>query len=170
MKTVIFMLLALMLSCALNAVAKQQQGKPGKLIGNTELFKKPQYQSEVLSKLMENEAVNVSQRKRAWYQVFTDDNQQGWVKMLSVRFVGVMKRQGELGVKSVFDSLTKQVAPTASTGIRGFDEEALKAAKADLNQLMLLASYQGSAKRAKAFARSGKIKPNLSVSTDVKQD
>lgn len=164
------MLLACILFSSLNVAAEQQSVKAGKLTTNTDLHKQPKYQSDVLTQLLANENVNVARRHRAWYQVLTAQQQRGWVKMLNVRFVGVMKRQGELGVKSVFDSLTKQVTPTASTGIRGFDEEALKTAKADLEQLDLLASYQGNAKRAKDFARAGKIKSNLAISTAVTQN
>jgi len=144
--------------------------RKGKIVNDTSLHEKPEYHSDVLSNLVANESLIVSQRQRAWYLVTTENKLSGWIKMLNVRFVALAKRQGELGVKSLLDSVvSKQVRPTASTGIRGFDEENLKKAKANLQQLKLLKTLKVTPEQAKIFADKGKLKSTFDVDNKIKR-
>lgn len=164
MKQVSIMLLSVILCGSLNAANEQNEGKSGKVVNQSDLHKAPKYKSAVIANLAVDDAVSVKQRSRAWYQISTETQTDGWVKMLNIRFVGVLKRQGELGVQDLFDSVvTRQVSTTQSTGIRGFDEEDLKNAKADLTQLAILSSYNVSSENAAAFAHQGKLRVNKSV-------
>ncbi len=164
MKFISSILLHFILCSLAFAASEPNSAKAGKLINDSPLYLSPQYKSDVIQQLGKDEPLSIYQRQRAWYYVLTQDQQNGWVKMLNVRFFGASKRAGELGVKNVFDSvLSRQVSPTASTGIRGFDEADLKAAKADLAQLAVLSSYQLTAEQAKKFAASGQLKVNKSV-------
>ena len=83
--------------------------------------------------------------------------------MLNVRFNGVAKRTGELGVASAFNSMSKNTLPTQSTGIRGFDEADLKKAKADFKQLAIVDAFQVSAAQASEFARQGQLNVNTNI-------
>lgn len=161
MKIYLLIILSIIFSMSLLAAPEQQTHKKGKIIAHANLYDEPKYQSSVTSELSENDAVAVMKRSRAWYQVTTSNELMGWVKMLNVRFVGVLKREGELGVKNVFDSvITKQASPTASTGIRGFDEVELKKAKANLAQLAILSTYKSSPASVKQFAEQGNLTTN----------
>ncbi|PKG82172.1 hypothetical protein CXF85_14850 [Colwellia sp. 75C3] len=144
----------------------------GQLIKDTHLLKQPRYQSDPLVLVKAEENINIKYRQSAWYFISTMNSQtpetfSGWVSMLSVRFDSTPKREGDLGVQSLFSSVTHDSLPTVSTGIRGFDEGDLKNAKADLSQLILLKSYTVSSNTAVAFAHSAKLASNK---TKVKED
>lgn len=152
----------------LSISANEKNPQQGKVVSSSPLHKLPQYKSPIITELASDKAIHIFQRKRAWYQINTDDDITGWIKMLNVRFTGVLKREGELGVKDMFDSvITRQTKPTTSTGIRGFDEADLQKAKANLQQLAILNSYQISPIKAQQFARQGKLKPHGSISTEL---
>ena len=111
------------------------------------------------------EKINIQKRKSAWYLVSTETVAQkgqvsGWVSMLNVRFIATAKREGEFGVGALFSSVTNDSLPTVSTGVRGFDENDLKNAKADLKQLLLLNTYVVSTGAAARFAQQGKLQAN----------
>lgn len=142
-------------------VIKEEPIKAGQFINQTKVLKQPSDKSLVLIIAKENEFINVHGRKRAWYNISTKQNIIGWVKMLNVRFSGVVKRQGELGIANLLSSATNNTLPTVSTGVRGFDDEDLKSAKANLKQVELLSTYAVSAESVHMFATQG----NLHVST-----
>jgi len=137
----------------------------GQVIKKTTLLKQPSYQSESAGSVAAKENINIQKRKSAWYLISTDKIVQkgqvsGWVSMLNVRFIATAKREGELGVASLFSSATNDSLPTVSTGVRGFDENDLKNAKADLKQLILLNTYAVSTGAAARFAQQGKLQAN----------
>lgn len=134
----------------------------GQVIKNTKVLKQPSYQSDSVGSVAAKEKINIQQRKSAWYLVSTEQIAQegqvsGWVSMLNVRFIATAKREGELGVGSLFSSVTNDGLPTVSTGVRGFDEKDLINAKADLKQLLLLNTYLVSTGAAARFAQQGKL-------------
>jgi len=141
----------------------------GHVIKKTNLLKQPSYQSDVSGSVTANESININSRKRAWYFISTKtvpqispqaEHLSGWVSMLNVRFIATAKREGELGVESLFSRVTNDSLPTVSTGVRGFDENDLKNSKADLKQLLLLNTYIVSTGAAARFAQQGKLQAN----------
>jgi len=129
------------------------------IVKPTKLLAKPQFNSPIVTELLKDELVSINYRDKAWYRVISTQEQSftGWVNMLAVRFSGKAKRDGELGVGSLFNSATSRTLPTVSTGVRGFDEKELKKSKADFNQLDIVKSYQISAEQAADFAEQGKL-------------
>jgi len=116
--------------------------RAGVLVHKSKVFIEPRQQSQMVGTLNANEAIDIHRRQRAWYHVSNDDELLGWVKMLDVRFSGVIKRASETGVANLLSSVTGgSDLPTVSTGVRGFDEEDLKKAKANVKQIELLNSY-----------------------------
>jgi len=137
----------------------------GQVIKKTDLLKQPSYQSESAGYVAAKEKINIQKRKSAWYLISTENIAQkgqvtGWVSMLNVRFIATAKREGELGVGSLFSSAINDSLPTVSSGVRGFDEKDLKNAKADLKQLLLLNAYVVSTGAAARFAQQGKLQAN----------
>jgi hypothetical protein len=137
----------------------------GEIIKDTHLLKQPHYQSDTLVLVKAEENININSRKSAWYFISTMSNQttetfSGWVSMLNVRFVSAPKREGELGVQSLFSSVINDSLPTVSTGVRGFDEDKLKNTKPDISQLSLLESYAVSSDTAVAFAHLANLTSN----------
>jgi len=137
--------------------------RDAQLVKSSKLYKKANNQSEVIETILANEPVIVHHRQRAWYFVATEQKLTGWLSMLNVRFNGVAKRTGELGVASAFGSLTKNTLPTQSTGIRGFDEADLKKAKADFKELALVNAFQITPSQVKEFALQGQLKTNTNI-------
>ena len=143
--------------------SNSRETRDAQLIKSSKLHQQADNKSEVIDTVLANKAVVVHKRQRAWYFVATEQKVTGWLSMLNVRFNGVAKRTGELGVASAFNSLSKNTLPTQSTGIRGFDEADLKKAKADFNQLAIVNAYQISSSQVEAFARQGQLKTNKEV-------
>ncbi len=137
--------------------------REAQLIKNSKLYQQANNQSEVIETILANKPVVVHQRQQAWYFVATEQKLTGWLSMLNVRFNGVAKRTGELGVASAFGSLSKNTLPTQSTGIRGFDESDLKKAKANFEQLAIANAFQIPLSQVKEFAQQGQLKTNAKV-------
>lgn len=130
--------------------------KQGKLIKKSNLVKHPSNQEDVMKVINVDDNVLVYERERAWYKVSTDDHIMGWLKMLNVRFVGTSKRAGEYGVKSLVSSVSNSL-PTVSTGVRGFDEEDLKNAQANFEQVALLTSFIPASNSVDDFVKKGEL-------------
>ena len=162
----IFVLASLNTSFAFAAnpvIPKPNSVRVGQVIKKVNLLKQPSFQSNITGSVAAKEKINIQTRKSAWYFISTatvPQNSQlsGWVNMLNVRFISSAKRQGDLGVKSLFSSVNNDSLPTVSTGVRGFDVDDLKKAKADLKQVALLNTYSVSAGAAARFAKQGKLK------------
>jgi len=169
MKSYIFVLLSFIVSLSLSAAQKPLINKVGRIVNASALHKEPKYQSDIVSQLVKDDAVNIILRNRAWYHISTFNELSGWIKMLDVRFEGALKREGELGVESVFSSvINRKSSPTASTGIRGFDEDDIKSAVANIAQVKLLSNYQASQGTAQKFANEGQLMTVISL--DIKGD
>ncbi len=143
----------------------QNAERIGQLIKQTNLLKLPEHQSDVIGSAKADKDISIKTRQRAWYYISSglvpeSEQLSGWVSMLSVRFTGSAKREGDLGINSLFSSATKGSLPTVSTGVRGFDEADLKNAKANISQLALLDGYSVSSGIAARFAKQGKLKSN----------
>jgi len=147
------------------SIRTDNKARVGQVINKTNVLKLPNYQSDIAGTVEAREKINIQRRKRAWYFISTASTEQaqqssGWVNMLSVRFIATAKREGDLGVESLFSHVRNDSLPTVSTGVRGFDESDLKKSKADLKQLLLLNTYAVSTGAAKRFAEQGKLKAN----------
>ena len=151
---------------------KSIQARSGQVIRNSNLLNRPSFQSDIITRVKADEVIGINSRTRAWYFISTakipnDKQLSGWISMLNIRFIAGAKREGELGVKSLFSNINNDSLPTISTGVRGFDEDELKNAKADLNQLALLKTYAVSRDTAMRFAQQAKLQSNK---TKVKED
>ncbi|MGE5027327.1 MAG: SH3 domain-containing protein, partial [Betaproteobacteria bacterium] len=105
--------------------------------------------------------VEIVSRQGGWLRVKSAKGA-GWVRMLSIRRGDAGKATagsevaGLLGLASGRAG-TGQVV--ATTGVRGLNEEQLKAAKYDEAELKLVQSYSVSRQEAQAFADRGKLVP-----------
>mgnify|MGYP000173619939 CR=1 FL=1 len=132
--------------------------KKGETVKNSPLLVTPSNSSDSIKVLPPKQSVNVYERQRAWYRVTTSDMFEGWIKMLNLRLLGRMKREGELGVVTLLDSVNPmKTSPTKSTGIRGFDEEDLMNAQANLEQVAQLENYTITDSELKRFIANGQL-------------
>lgn len=140
------------------SIAQAAQMKTAQTVNKSEVKQQPSHSAKTVTTLAKDAKVTVEKRQRAWYQITTSKGVQGWIKMLQLRFASAAA-QASSG--SLWNSLTTQNASTtASTGIRGFNEQDLQQASPDMQAVKKLARFQASDKQVKAFAKQGKLKAN----------
>lgn len=131
----------------------------GRLLKADELKAEPFRDAKTLSALAAGDKVDILKRQGGWLQVKSSKGS-GWVRMLSVRRGettgpgGAGDASGLLGLASGRAGTGKVVA---TTGIRGLNEEQLKAAKYSEPELRLSDSFVESAAEARKFAAKGKL-------------
>lgn len=117
--------------------------------------------AKTVATLNAGSTVEIIKREGGWYQVKSAQGS-GWIRMLSLRRGDGDKPAAGASASSLA-SLASGRAGTgkvvSTTGIRGLNEEELKAAKFDEKQVSLAESYQVSRAEAQKFAAGAKLKP-----------
>ena len=136
-----------------------QAGESATTVRVTEIKAKPFSDAETVASLAQGSKVEVLARKASWMQVKADDNN-GWVKMLSLRFSNADKnKSGDSGLGSLFNVASKGGSgSTVTTGVRGLSEENLKNAKANPKALETMQGFAADKKAAQQFAKSGGLR------------
>lgn len=146
-----FILAALLLSGALHAA------EIGTALKADDIKVEPFRDARTLAKLATGDKVDIIKKDGGWYQVNSAKGK-GWVRMLSIRKgdarKGSVNAGGLLAMTSGRAGTGKVVA---TTGIRGLNEEELKAAKFDETELKRAESYATSKTAATKFAAQGKL-------------
>ena len=129
----------------------------GTLLKAEELKAEPFRDAKSLKNLAAGEKVEIVSKDGGWYKVKAGKGS-GWVRMLSVRKgdakPATNNASGLLALSSGRGGSGKVVA---TTGIRGLNEEELKAAHFDAGELRLAESYAVKKDDAKKFATQGKL-------------
>ena len=146
--------LILMLSLILwtgNAAAES-----GVAIKRDSLRTKPFQDAPISASLAAATRAEILQQQGGWWRIKTASGT-GWVRMLSIR--------RDAATTSSASSLSKLASGragtgrvVATTGIRGLNEEQLKAAQYNEAEVALAESYASSATQAAAFAQAGKLR------------
>lgn len=153
MKTMKFnsMICALLLSGALHAA------EGGTAIKGDELKAEPFRDAKTVAALAAGDKVDILKKDGGWYQVKSAKGK-GWVRMLSIRKGDARKGGGDAsGVLALASGRAGTGKVVATTGIRGLNEEELKAAKFNEAELKRAESYASSKAEAAKFAASGKL-------------
>lgn len=121
--------------------------------------KEPFSDAQTVGTLGVGDKVNIFKKDGGWLNVKSAKGN-GWVRMLSIRKGDAKK---EKGLAESFKGLASGRAGTgkvvATTGIRGLNEEELKSAKFDANELNLAESFMTTRADAQSFANQGQLKP-----------
>ena len=125
----------------------------------TEAIKKePFSDAKTMGMLSLGDKVNIFKKEGGWLNVKSAKGN-GWVRMLSIRR-GDAKKE-----KNLADSFKGRASGrsgtgkvVATTGIRGLNDEELKAAKFDAVELKQAESYLTTRAEAQSFADQGKLK------------
>lgn len=119
----------------------------------------PYSDAQTVGTLSMGDKVNIFSKDGGWLNVKSAQGN-GWVRMLSIR-KGAAKV--DKGVLDSFKGLVSGRAGTgkvvATTGVRGLNEEELKSARFDGNELNLAESYLTTRADAQNFADQGKLEP-----------
>ena len=146
-----FALGALLLSGALHAA------ESGTAIKKDDLKAEPFRDAKTMATLAAGDKVDILKKNGGWYQVKSARGK-GWVRMLSIRKGEARKGGGDAsGVLALASGRAGTGKVVATTGVRGLNEEELKAAKFNEEELKLAESYASSKSEAAKFAAEGKL-------------
>jgi len=145
------MLGALLLSGALYAAEN------GTLLKGDELKAEPFRDAKTVAALAAGDKVDILKKEGGWYEVKSTKGK-GWVRMLSIRKGDARKGGGDAsGVLALASGRAGTGKVVATTGIRGLNEEELKAAKFNETELKRAESYTTGKAEAAKFAAAGKL-------------
>lgn len=128
---------------------------PGTVLRNDKLYSEPSSGSTVAASVAKGASVNIITKQGGWLRV-TAGSATGWIRLLSVR-----AGEGGLGGSGVGDVLgaaTTRSDPSrvvAVAGLRGLNDEDLKQAKFNADELARLEALEVSASQAQSFASQG---------------
>jgi uncharacterized protein YgiM (DUF1202 family) len=144
-------LAALLLSGALHAA------ETGTALKGDDIRAEPFRDAKSVAKLMTGDKVDILKKDGGWYQVKSAKGN-GWVRMLSIRKGDATKSGGNAsGLLALGSGRAGTGKVVATTGIRGLNEEELKAAKFDEAELKRAESYATNKSAAAKFAAAGKL-------------
>jgi len=157
--------------------AHNVHAEPAQTLKDTDLQAQAQSDSNVISTLSANTHVEVLQRKGAWSQVKTGTNQTGWVRMLNLRFdSGATTPKSDASPLGALTGLLTtgrtSNTGTVTTGVKGLNEEDLKNAHENPEELQKMQKLAVDKATAETFAKNAKLTPNkvAYLPDDVKSD
>jgi uncharacterized protein YraI len=132
-------------------------GESGTALKADAIRAEPFGDARAVGTLAAGDKVDILKKNGGWLQVKSAKGK-GWVRMLSIRKGEARKGPGEaaglLGLASGRAGTGKVVA---TTGIRGLNEEELRAAKFNEQEVQLAESYAVKKSDAQKFAAQGKL-------------
>ena len=150
----------ILLAALLLAMSAAHAGENGTSIKADDLKDEPFRDAKTIGSLAAGDKVDILNKDGGWLQVKSAKGN-GWVRMLSIR-KGEARKASAGSEVSGLAGLASGRAGTgkvvATTGIRGLNEEELKAAKFNEKELKLTESYATSRADAQKFAAKGKLK------------
>jgi len=125
---------------------------PGTVLRNDKLYSQPSASSRVAGSVTKGTSVNILAKQGGWLRV-TAGKSTGWVRLLSVRAgAGGL---GGAGLGDVVGAATTKSDPSrvvAVAGLRGLNDEDLKQAKFNADELARLDALNVTAAQARNFA------------------
>jgi uncharacterized protein YgiM (DUF1202 family) len=149
----------LLLTALLLAAPIAHAGESGAAVKTDELKAEPFRDAKTVGKLTAGDPVEILKKDGGWFQIKSARGS-GWVRMLSVRRGAARKASagGEVaGLAKLASGRAGTGRVVATTGIRGLNEEELKAAKYDEAELKRAESSLTSRADAQKFAAKGKL-------------
>jgi hypothetical protein len=140
-------------------VAAPALAAPGVMLKDEDLRAAASATAASAGRLAKGTQVDVLQRNGGWTQVGSR-GRTGWVRILSVRATAPGASGAGLG--GLVEAGTRRGDAgrvVAVAGLRGLNEEELKAARFDANQLMNLDRYQANRAAAEQYAREVGLRP-----------
>jgi hypothetical protein len=131
---------------------------PGTALRNDTLYSQPSAASTIAGKVSKGASVDILARQGGWLRV-TSGGSTGWIRLLSVRAgAGGL---GGAGLGDVVGAATTRSNPSrvvAVAGLRGLNDEDLKQAKFNGEELSRLNAWQATPAQARSFAAQAGLK------------
>lgn len=131
---------------------------PGLALKDENMLAQPSATAAEVGKMTKGASVDIVAKQGGWLQIKLG-KAQGWVRLLSVR-AGTGGAGGS-GLADVAGAVTQKSDPSrvvAVAGVRGLNEEDLKGAKYNADEIARLEKYTVSAAQAQAFADKSGLK------------
>src|SRR3954468_4215715 len=104
-----------------------------------------------------NAAVDARERRGGWIHVRSASGQDGWVKLLVLRY-GASVKSGDTGVTQAINVARSGSSGTqVTTGVRGLDDEKISTAQPNASELKKLEGFAVPASASAEFAQRGKL-------------
>lgn len=133
-------------------VSQSARAAPGTVLRTEKLYSEPASTAKVTASVAKGTSVDILAKQGGWLRVKTE-RATGWIRLLSVRAgVGGL---GGAGVGDVVGAATTRSDPTrvvAVAGLRGLNDENLKQAKFNAEELARMEARHVSATQARSFA------------------
>lgn len=113
--------------------------------------------AKTVGKMARNDKLEILEKKSAWLRVKAP-KASGWVRLLSVKRGTSGKPNEAAGVLGIASGRAGTGQVVSTTGVRGLNEEELKAAQFNEEEVARLESYTATAEQARQFASSGGLK------------
>jgi hypothetical protein len=141
-----------MAALVLGAATASALAAPGTVLRNDRLYSQPSASSKVTTNVAKGASVNILAKQGGWLRV-TAGKSTGWIRLLSVRAgAGGL---GGAGLGDVVGAATTKSDPSrvvAVAGLRGLNEEDLKKAQFNADELARLQAMSVSPTQARSFA------------------
>ncbi len=128
---------------------------PGTVLRNDKLYSQPNAASKAAGSVAKGASVNILSKQGGWLRV-TSGKSTGWIRLLSVRAgAGGL---GGAGLGDVVGAATTRSDPSrvvAVAGLRGLNDEDLKQAKFNADELARLNAWHETPAQARSFAAQG---------------
>lgn len=133
--------------------------EPASLVRDTELRAAPASDAPALAPLGADARVDALERRGGWTRVRAEGGQEGWVRMLALRYAGAGEaKQGDSGIVQILNVARTGTSGTqVATGVRGLDAEQLANAKPNEAELKKLQGYAATDDAAAGFAAQGRL-------------
>ena len=137
--------------------------EPAVTVRQVDLKQQPAGDARAVATVTAGTAVDVVKREGAWVQLKAGSDT-GWTKLFDIKMgtgaaAPVAKSSGFSGIAQTLNLATGKRDSSVTTGVRGLDEEMLKKAQPNEQEVATLAGYSSTPDQAQAFAKAGKLTP-----------
>jgi hypothetical protein len=132
-------------------------GESGSALKNDTLRAEPFSDAKMAGSLNRGDKVDILERKGAWLRIKAGKST-GWVRLLSIKRGEASKSSDASGLLSVASGRAGTGQVVSTTGVRGLNEEELKSAKFNEEEVKKMEANSISADAAKKFAAGGGLK------------
>lgn len=143
---------------SLTLAAGTAMAAPGLALKDEDILAQPSATAASIGKMPKGTSVDIVAKQGGWLQIKVGKSQ-GWVRLLSVR--AGTGGSGGSSLADVAGVATQKSDPSrvvAVAGVRGLNEEDLKSAKYNAEEMARLDKYTISAAQAQAFAEKSGLK------------
>ncbi|MDP3744591.1 MAG: SH3 domain-containing protein [Methylotenera sp.] len=117
----------------------------------------PYADAKISGSFNRGDSLEILKKQGAWLQVKTKKNT-GWVRLLSVKRGAATTTNKTAGALAVASGRAGTGQVVSTTGVRGLNEQDLKAAKFNETEVKTIESYTLSAEQGRQFANAGNLK------------